>query len=146
MRSDPSAHEIDILMGRVLRDNRVISGVTQKRLARHARISFQQIQKYESGSNRISVSRLFELSSALDVKASDLMITVEKLLETAENQASRRRRKSGADVSHARLRALQLLSTIDDYVVLEAVSTLLELFSQSDHRLNCESGEQEQHD
>ena len=45
-------------------------GMTQQQLAESVGIKFQQIQKYESGANRVSASRLWDLSQALDVPVS----------------------------------------------------------------------------
>lgn len=61
------AHPIDVHVGRRLRQRRRLLGLTQEKLASAVDIRFQQIQKYESGSNRISASRLWSLSKALDV-------------------------------------------------------------------------------
>lgn len=60
-------HPIDVHVGRRLRQRRRLLGLTQERLAQAVNIRFQQIQKYESGSNRISASRLWSLAKALDV-------------------------------------------------------------------------------
>ena len=64
------AHPIDIHVGRRLRQRRRLLGLTQEKLAQAVDIRFQQIQKYESGSNRVSASRLWSLSKALDVSIS----------------------------------------------------------------------------
>lgn len=64
------AHPIDIHVGRRLRQRRRLLGLTQEKLAHAVNIRFQQIQKYESGANRISASRLWSLSKALDVSVS----------------------------------------------------------------------------
>ncbi|MEO1137712.1 MAG: helix-turn-helix transcriptional regulator [Pseudomonadota bacterium] len=64
------AHPIDIHVGRRLRQRRRLLGLTQEKLAQAVDIRFQQIQKYESGSNRISASRLWSLAKALDVSIS----------------------------------------------------------------------------
>lgn len=61
------AHPIDVHVGRRLRQRRRLLGLTQEKLAQAVDIRFQQIQKYESGSNRISASRLWSLAKALDV-------------------------------------------------------------------------------
>ena len=58
---------IDAHVGAQLRLRRVILGLSQEELASRLGISFQQIQKYESGANRISAARLFEISRELDV-------------------------------------------------------------------------------
>lgn len=60
-------HPIDIHVGRRLRARRRLLGITQETLAKAVNIKFQQIQKYESGTNRVSASRLWALGKALDV-------------------------------------------------------------------------------
>lgn len=61
------ATSLDSLLGAQLRQRRSILGMSQEKLAEQIGITFQQIQKYENGANRISASRLFELSKALNV-------------------------------------------------------------------------------
>ena len=68
MKSVP--HPIDVHVGRRLRARRRLLGLTQEALASAVDIKFQQIQKYESGSNRISASRLWSLAKALEVPVS----------------------------------------------------------------------------
>lgn len=58
---------IDLHVGRRLRRRRRLMGMTQQQLADQVGIRFQQIQKYECGANRITASRLFELSAALSI-------------------------------------------------------------------------------
>lgn len=60
-------HPIDLHVGNRVRQRRRLLGMTQQKLADSVRIRFQQIQKYESGTNRISASRLWTLAKALDV-------------------------------------------------------------------------------
>ena len=64
------ANSIDLHVGKRLRRRRRLLGLTQQQLAESIGIRFQQIQKYESGANRISASRLWALSKALDVPVS----------------------------------------------------------------------------
>jgi transcriptional regulator with XRE-family HTH domain len=61
------ASEIDLHVGRRLRRRRRLMGMTQQQLADMVGIRFQQIQKYECGANRMTASRLFELSNALSI-------------------------------------------------------------------------------
>ncbi len=61
---------IDVHVGARLRARRTLLGLSQTALGDAMEISFQQLQKYESGSNRISASRLYELSKLLDVDIS----------------------------------------------------------------------------
>lgn len=63
-------HPVDMHVGKRLRARRRLLGLTQEVLAGAVSIRFQQIQKYESGANRISASRLWALAKALDVPVS----------------------------------------------------------------------------
>lgn len=62
-----SDSDIDKSAGRLLRQLRRERGLSQTSLGSRVGISFQQIQKYEKGANRISISRLFALCCALDI-------------------------------------------------------------------------------
>ncbi len=64
--SEP-AHPVDVHVGHTLRIIRKRAGVSQTALAMQLGLSFQQVQKYERGSNRISASKLWEISQFLHV-------------------------------------------------------------------------------
>ena len=64
------ANDADAHVGRRIRMRRVWLDMTQAALGAAIGVSFQQIQKYEKGTNRVSASRLQELANALDVKPS----------------------------------------------------------------------------
>src|SRR6185436_3919188 len=57
----------DLHIGQRLRHRRWLLGMTQQDLAMAIGVRFQQIQKYESGANRISAARRFDLANALSV-------------------------------------------------------------------------------
>ena len=61
-------HPVDIHVGKRIRHRRWLVGMTQQQLAEKVGIKFQQIQKYETGMNRVSASRLWDISDVLDVK------------------------------------------------------------------------------
>ena len=61
---------IDVHVGNRVRLRRHLLGMSQEKLAKAVGLSFQQIQKYESGVNRVGASRLFHLGRALDVPVS----------------------------------------------------------------------------
>jgi transcriptional regulator with XRE-family HTH domain len=63
-------HPVDVHVGQRLRLRRKLSGLSQTELGEKIGVTFQQLQKYESGTNRISASRLFDLSRVLDVPVS----------------------------------------------------------------------------
>jgi len=62
-----SANPIDIHVGKRLRLRRSVTGVSQEKLAEMLGITFQQVQKYEKGVNRIGSSRLFDIAKSLGV-------------------------------------------------------------------------------
>lgn len=64
------SHPVDVHVGRKLKQIRTLRRQSQTDVARKLNLSFQQIQKYEIGANRIAASRLFELSQILDVPTS----------------------------------------------------------------------------
>ena len=61
---------IDIHVGKRLKLRRSLLGLSQEKLADSVALTFQQIQKYEKGTNRISAGRLFEFSKILEVPVS----------------------------------------------------------------------------
>lgn len=61
------AGSLDEHIGTRLRQRRALLGMTQEKLAEAVGITFQQVQKYENGANRISAGRLFEFSTILDI-------------------------------------------------------------------------------
>jgi transcriptional regulator with XRE-family HTH domain len=70
-RSPPGTpNPVDIHVGKRLRLRRTLLGMSQERLGEAIGLTFQQVQKYERGVNRIGASRVFELSRVLDVPVS----------------------------------------------------------------------------
>ena len=63
-------HPVDVHVGKRIRQRRWMVGMTQQQLAEKVGIKFQQIQKYGTGMNRVSASRLWEIASALGVPVS----------------------------------------------------------------------------
>lgn len=64
------ASPIDVHVGARIRLRRTLLGMSQERLGEALGLTFQQVQKYERGVNRVGASRLFDLSRVLDVPIS----------------------------------------------------------------------------
>ena len=64
---------MDVALGAAVRIRRRSLGISQEALAEQCGVSFQQIQKYENGANRISFSRLVQIARALKCRVVDLM-------------------------------------------------------------------------
>lgn len=69
---------IDAQVGTRLRNRRTLVGMSQQELGRRLGITFQQIQKYERGLNRIGAGRLFRISNILDVPVAYFFEDVEE--------------------------------------------------------------------
>lgn len=61
---------VDVHVGARLRQRRTLLGMSQEKLGEAVALTFQQIQKYERGANRIGASRLYQLAQVLDVSVS----------------------------------------------------------------------------
>ncbi len=61
---------VDVHVGQRLRVRRSLQGMSQEKLANAINLTFQQVQKYERGTNRISAGRLYQFSKILDVPIS----------------------------------------------------------------------------
>jgi transcriptional regulator with XRE-family HTH domain len=97
---------MDVALGAAVRIRRRTIGMSQEALAEQCNVSFQQIQKYENGANRISFSRLVQIARALKCRVVDLL----DVLDTPEHEG-------GADIDLlSRMRtpgALELLAAYE---------------------------------
>lgn len=71
-QNELTAVEIDTHVGERIRNRRVLMGLTQEQLGDALNISYQQIQKYETGANRVSAGRLYMISRILEIPVSQL--------------------------------------------------------------------------
>jgi transcriptional regulator with XRE-family HTH domain len=73
-----SPHPLDVALGVHVRLRRKEAGLSQAKLAARVGLTFQQVQKYETGANRISFSRLVEIAHALHCSVHDLVGDLDK--------------------------------------------------------------------
>lgn len=71
-KSEHLADPVDVTVGTRIRFTRKLRNLSQQTLAEAIGVSFQQVQKYERGSNRVSASMLVRIADTLDVEISDL--------------------------------------------------------------------------
>lgn len=64
---DGQPNPVDVHVGRRMKNRRALLGITQEKMAEELGLTFQQVQKYERGLNRIGASRLWDISKILDV-------------------------------------------------------------------------------
>ncbi len=89
---------IDLHVGKRVRLRRTLLGLSQEKLGAELNITFQQVQKYERGANRISASRLWDLSQILDVPVSYFFDDMSE----ATMKSSPRRGARGADAGNGK--------------------------------------------
>jgi transcriptional regulator with XRE-family HTH domain len=66
------ASPVDSYIGKRMREQRLALGLSQVEFGKELDVSFQQIQKYERGKNRVSASRLFDVCKVLRVSISSI--------------------------------------------------------------------------
>jgi len=94
---------IDEIVGKNLRDIRIKRGMSQEDIGTAVGLSFQQIQKYERGTNRISASRLVEFANTLEVELEQLFTGVQGEIKKAETRTLadvRREQKVTEEYNH----------------------------------------------
>ncbi len=91
---------IDAHVGARLRMRRTLLGMTQTSLGEAIGLSFQQVQKYENGKNRMGSSRLFDLSRVLDVPVESFFEDMS--VEVAASSPAQKRRKAKEPPSYER--------------------------------------------
>jgi transcriptional regulator with XRE-family HTH domain len=70
MKPIADRHPVDVHVGQAVRWRRKLRGLSQEALARRLGLTFQQVQKYETGANRISASALHAIARTLEVPVS----------------------------------------------------------------------------
>lgn len=122
-------HPVDTHVGRRMRQRREMCGMPQKELARQLGISFQQIQKYESGANRISASKMWQLCGILDVNPGFFF----EGLGPADKRASAADAPANADLRSARqiLDLNQAFQKIEDASVRRQIVQLVKSLGRS---------------
>jgi transcriptional regulator with XRE-family HTH domain len=80
---------MDVHIGSRLKARRIVNNLTQERLAEQLGVSFQQLHKYESGSNRISSSMLYRAAKALGVSIQYFFTDAVEIAEPPARQRDR---------------------------------------------------------
>jgi len=109
------AGPIDVHLGQRLKLRRISLGLSQEQLASSSGLTFQQIQKYEKGTNRISASRLYEFSQALSCPVTFFYSDLPSHRATASDYAEQ---------DEVRDRITELLCSHDGVALVEAFSRI----------------------
>jgi transcriptional regulator with XRE-family HTH domain len=109
------SHPVDVHVGKKLKEFRLLRGMTQTEVAEGLGISFQQVQKYKLGRNRISASKLFEVSRILAIEPAEFFAGFDQITASPlppVDDESAKIASMVARISDTRVRA-QIRSFID---------------------------------
>jgi transcriptional regulator with XRE-family HTH domain len=126
------AHPVDVHVGARIRQRRFLLGMTQQALAARLGITFQQLQKYEMGTNRVSASRLWDIARLLDVPVEfffdDFGTAASDGGRNPANGAQARAAGTTASAAHGRRAAALAAATLPEVASERDAATLLRAF------------------
>lgn len=120
---------VDVSVGKNIRFRRLERGMSQTSLANQLGVSFQQLQKYEKGTNRVGASRLMQIAHALKVPVTAFFEGVSEA--PVDHDAALRSPAALLATPHA-LRLAQAFAQIPDANLRLSVVTLVEKIASSD--------------
>ena len=115
-------HPVDRHVGQRVRLARLAKGMSQTRLADSVGLTFQQIQKYEKGTNRVSASRLYQFSEILGV---DIVYFFDGVGEHNVPLVEAAQEPLNMDLTRVDIAILQRLSEIDDNKIKRKILDLI---------------------
>lgn len=118
----------DTQIGESIRAHRLIMGMSQSELARQLGVSFQQVQKYEKGTNRIGAGRLPQIAEIFDVPISTLF---KGYADTSPGKGKGRAAPVKLITDASVLKMLTAYADIRDRAVRGCLSELVELIARS---------------
>lgn len=139
-RGSPESWSVDAHVGQRVRMRRTLLGMSQERLGEAIGLTFQQVQKYERGSNRISAGTLYRLSQVLDVPVSFFFDNYRDMQSNVAPTDGRARSvEGGTGISRRDARLLRLWRNAPPAISDEILSLLASL---SPHLSDPREGEE----
>ncbi len=120
-----ATNHIDSEIGSRIRQARLVENLTQEGLAQKLYISFQQLQKYENGTNRVSSSRLWAIAQNLKIP---ITYFYEGLDEVETTRASF---PTEHELPDRTIRVARILHNMSDGVVKDKIFDLIKAFSET---------------
>ncbi len=137
-----SAEPVDKHVGKRLRIRRSLLGLSQEKLAEQVGVTFQQVQKYERGANRVSSSRLFQFSKILGVPVDYFFDEMDKLMEAqsvamgmSDNNQEKFETEENDDVMQRKetIKLVRAYYSIKDKNARQDIYKLMKTLSKSDN-------------
>ena len=107
------SHPVDVFVGNKLREKRIMLGLSQDAVGKTLGLSFQQIQKYERGVNRISSSRLYEFSKILSAPVGYFFDGIE--FQANDNQPAARVAEESSEYKYDEMYSRETLELMRSY-------------------------------
>ncbi len=120
------AKRVDDHVGERIRERRTMMGLTQEHLAKALDISYQQVQKYETGANRVSAGRLYEIAKRLEVDVAYFFENIEPSTASIPLEHGGKNRST--------IELVRNYSEIDEPAVRSAVSGLIKSLAGKERR------------
>lgn len=120
----PAEQSIDQQIGEKIRLRRIMMGLTQDQLAEALSLSYQQIQKYETGTNRVSAGRLFQIAALLDTD-------IVSLFPNSDQSHSRNTPAENASARHV-IELVRRFSSIESQRVRAGIMAMIRSVTSSD--------------
>ena len=130
--TDGAPDRIDIYVGKKLRMRRTLLGMSQTDLGQALGLTFQQIQKYEQGSNRIGSSRLYDLAKVLDVPITYFFEELEEALVANGITSTGPDLRKDPAAKRETLELVRSFSRIDDQTVRDSILTMIDTLTDLD--------------
>lgn len=121
-------HPVDIYVGKRLRSRRAMLGKSQEEIGDAVGITFQQVQKYEKGLNRIGSSRLYELATFLKVSPSYFFEGI-SAVEGDSNENSFIMAEDASTFDHENYSSKEVMGLIKSYYSVKSPSVRKKLLS-----------------
>ena len=119
-------NEVDVFVGQRLRELRMLAGLSQSDVASALGLTFQQLQKYERGFNRVSASRLYKLAQFFRVPVSVFFEGLEQRASARETAGAEGEEAEGTLRSREALMLARYFQNIRDPQVRGAIRELAE--------------------
>ena len=136
-RGEGTPHPLDISLGRNIRLRRKSLGMSQSALGEAVGLTFQQVQKYERGKNRVSFSKLAGIATALQCRIADL---IEGLEDGSDNDPNDNRAALLGETGALEL--LQTYAAVKSPRLRRAIISLAKGLSDQPEEIEDESGDQ----
>lgn len=95
---DGSSNPVDVYIGGRMKQLRMLHGMSQEKLSKLMNLTFQQIQKYETGTNRLSGSRIYDLCQIYNVDANFFYIGIDEKIDSLSPRKVARNEEEAVEV------------------------------------------------